>query len=257
MDKREEAKRLVDHFSRYFHPVIAVDKELKREVFKIRHNVYCDELKYEPIRASGMETDEFDMQSKHTVIFHKQSKASIGCVRMVACKENQLIPIEKHCNESIERMDLHPSRFPRAEICEVSRLAVKAEFRKRSVDKYEGSAEGGINNKTYSETELRGFPFVSMGLYMAVLALCSAHNLNHLFLMIEPRFARSLRIAGLKFEPLGPAIDYHGIRAPHYANLEDLLVALRPALKILFYEINKTLIFRKRTQAQVEEHQFI
>lgn len=38
----------------------ATTDELKDHVFRIRHNVYCEELKFEPERPDKRETDEYD-----------------------------------------------------------------------------------------------------------------------------------------------------------------------------------------------------
>ena len=38
------------HFSAYLAPVVASSKELKNDVFTIRHEVYCEELGFEPIK---------------------------------------------------------------------------------------------------------------------------------------------------------------------------------------------------------------
>ena len=42
-------------FSRYFRIQPAFSEELRRNVFRIRHAVYCEELGYEPVREDGLE----------------------------------------------------------------------------------------------------------------------------------------------------------------------------------------------------------
>ena len=46
--KLEEANYISSHFSAYLAPVVASSKELKNDVFTIRHEVYCEELGFEP-----------------------------------------------------------------------------------------------------------------------------------------------------------------------------------------------------------------
>ena len=65
-----EANYISSHFSTYLEPVLAVDDTLRESVYKIRHNVYCDELAFEPVKESGLETDEFDAYSRHCLIRH-------------------------------------------------------------------------------------------------------------------------------------------------------------------------------------------
>ena len=45
-------------FSEHFEIVPALSEELKNEAFRVRHQVYCEDLNYESQRASKYETDE-------------------------------------------------------------------------------------------------------------------------------------------------------------------------------------------------------
>ena len=50
-------------FRKYFRALPALDEDLRRTVYTIRHAVYCDELGYEAARADRLESDAFDARS--------------------------------------------------------------------------------------------------------------------------------------------------------------------------------------------------
>ena len=229
------AKRIARHFSEYLRPVVADSQYLKNKSFNIRHSVYCEELKFEPPKADSLETDPFDSHAFHCVIQHKESKAFAGTVRVVySSKEDEVLPIEKYCLSTIDDKEFSPSNFPRNKICEISRLAVPAEFRRRRTDKFKGAATGTINNESYSERELRCFPFIAVGLYLSAASLVINKGIEHVFVMMEPRLARSLKLVGIKFKQIGPVVDYHGKRAPFYITPQMLFDNLSPGFKTLF-----------------------
>jgi len=238
MKVNHDAKSIAEHFTQFLSPEVANTPELRDEVFKIRHNVYCEELAFEDVKEEGKEQDEFDEQSIFSLIRHKPTNSFTSCVRVVKSNSAQeLLPIEQFCMESIQNKELHPSNFPRHEICEISRLAVKADFRRRASDKFKGSAVGAISENSYSETELRCFPFIAIGLYMAAATMAINTGIKHTYVMMEPRLARSMKFVGIKFIQLGDAIDYHGLRAPYYINPNIFLENLSPGFASLYQSI--------------------
>jgi N-acyl amino acid synthase of PEP-CTERM/exosortase system len=235
MKVSHDAYNIAEHFTQFLEPQVAVSNFLKEEAFKIRHNVYCEELAFEEIKEGGQEKDEFDEQSIFSLIKHKPSNIYTSCVRVVRIqKEGQLLPIEKFCLDSITDEKLHPSRFNRSEICEISRLAVKSDFRRRKTDQFKGSSTGVIRENNYSEVELRCFPFIAIGLYMAAATMAIETGIRHVYVMMEPRLARSMKFVGIKFQQLGEPIDYHGLRAPYYINPEMFLSNLSPGFQNLY-----------------------
>jgi len=238
MKVNHDAYNIAEHFTQFLQPEIATNQVLKEEAFKIRHNVYCEELAFEDVKEGGQEKDEFDEQSIFSLIKHKPSSTYTSCVRVVRIeKEEQLLPIEKFCIDSITNQELHPSHFKRSEICEISRLAVKADFRRRKTDQFKGSSTGVIQESSYSEVELRCFPFIAIGLYMAAATMAIDTGIKHVYVMMEPRLARSMRFVGIKFQELGEPIEYHGLRAPYYINPEIFLSNLSPGFKNLYKAI--------------------
>ncbi len=235
-----EAHSISDHFTQFLQPCIANAQYLREEAFKIRHNVYCEELAFEEERGNGQETDEFDQQSIFSLIKHKPSETFTSCVRLVKSNgPKELLPIEKYCMHAITNENLSPERFNRAEIAEISRLAVKSNFRRRRADNFKGCASGGISEINYSETELRCFPFIAVGLYMTVATMSINTGIRHVYVMMEPRLAKSMDFIGISFEQLGAPVNYHGLRAPYYITPDMFMKNLSPGFKSLYNTIER------------------
>jgi N-acyl amino acid synthase of PEP-CTERM/exosortase system len=238
----KEVETITTHFDRFLEPIIASNQDDVESVYKIRHSVYCDELKFEAPKPSGMETDEYDEYSIFGLIKHRPTDRYTGCVRIVAptC-DDQLLPIEKYCSHSYAKSDIKPSDFKRTEISEISRLAVLSYFRRRKADKFEGAATGAIDQETFSTEELRCFPFISVGLYLTAAAIAIDNGCDHCFVMMEPRLARSMALIGIKFKQLGEPVEYHGLRAPYYIDGKIFLQNLSPGFKALNQAIEKSI----------------
>ena len=230
-----EAAKIAEHFANYIQPTIAKVQHEKNEAYNIRHQVYCQELKFEPEKKDGLEVDSFDGHAIHCLMRHKQSGQAMGTVRVVTPQEeHHLLPLEVHCSDFIDDGKMNPSRFEREEICEISRLAVPACFRRRRTDKFEGAATGAINIESYSDDEMRCMPFIAIGLYLGAASLAVHRDIHHAFAMMEPRLARSMRFVGIDFEQIGEARDYHGLRAPYYISLDRLNAGIKPGLNKLY-----------------------
>jgi hypothetical protein len=60
-------------YRRYFTVVPALTADLRTRNYRLRHQVYCRELGFEPLRPDDLEYDEFDERSVHCLV---QSAAS-------------------------------------------------------------------------------------------------------------------------------------------------------------------------------------
>ncbi|MEP0355652.1 MAG: PEP-CTERM/exosortase system-associated acyltransferase [Paraglaciecola sp.] len=235
-----QANQISKHFTEYLSATVATNQNYKSESFKIRHKVYCEELKFEKLQPTNEEFDEFDTRAVHCLIKHKPTGDFAGTVRVVTSQNpKQMLPIEKFCLGVIHEKSVHPSDFPREEVCEISRLAIPKKFRKRATDKFNGSATGSINEYNYSEKELRCFPLIAIGLYLCAASVCLNIGIKHCFVMMEPRLARSLKFVGIVFTKVGPVVEYHGKRAPYYINRELLLSGLTPGFKSILSVIEQ------------------
>lgn len=243
-----EAKRVAQHFVELLAPRLAREDVERDEVFALRHGVYCAELGFEPRRANGRESDAYDGRSMHAYLRHASSGAMAGTVRLVtSAHASELLPMEQHGAEALQLARLRPSMFPRETIGEISRLAVPAGFRRRASDRFEGAATGTIDARRYSATELRCFPWIAIALYFSAASLVRLSGRHHVFVMVEPRLARAMGFVGIAFEQIGPAIEFHGQRAPYYINRERLLAGLAPGFRRLLDTIDEALAAQRIT----------
>lgn len=252
-----EANSIAEHFSMYLKPQIAKSDELRREVYKLRHQVYCEELHFEDVRQGYEEFDEFDPRAIHCFIRHLKSSALAGTVRLItSSNQEELLPMEQFCSHSLTDEKLHPKNFARSEVCEMSRLAVPAAFRKRQIDKFEGGATGVIDESVFSATELRCFPFIAICLYMAAAAMSYKTKRYHVFVMMEPRLARSLSFVGINFTKIGETIEFHGKRAPYYVDSRSLKKTMSSGYVKLLESVEADLFHNDGTTTESEDNYF-
>ncbi|MFT7560508.1 MAG: N-acyl amino acid synthase of PEP-CTERM/exosortase system [Flavobacteriales bacterium] len=237
-----KAAKLSQHFNSYLTPVFAHGEHTRDVCHDIRHQVYCDEMDFLPPHQDSLERDAMDAHSLHCLVQHRASQKYAGTVRIVySTSAQQLLPIEEHCADCLAKCEVKPSDFPRDKVGEVSRLAVPAEFRRRSSDNYEGAGCGNINQSTYSDKELRCFPLIAVGLYLAAANICRQHNIEHVFAMMEPRLASNLTYLGFSFRQIGPTFNYHGERAPFYGTVSEFVDTLPKGFRKLYQHLEDDL----------------
>jgi N-acyl amino acid synthase of PEP-CTERM/exosortase system len=227
---------LDNHFQNYFDVFFADTPELREFVHRIRYEVYCREFRYEREEdcPGGMERDAYDQHSLHMLIVHKTTQAGAGCMRLITpslTESDFLLPMERFCGHTLTDPVWHPARLPRDHIAEVSRLAVHTQFRRRL-----GEAESptGISATSFSPDERRTFPLLSLALFYGGTALMVLAGRSDAFVMVEPRLARRLQIAGLPFVQVGELVEYHGPRAAYYVPVQGVLDNIQGELRYLY-----------------------
>ena len=81
------ADSISGHFSDYLKPVFSESEEHKEHSYGIRHQVYCEELHFEPENKLKIENDDFDKHAFHCLIQHKSSGQYAGTVRLITSKD--------------------------------------------------------------------------------------------------------------------------------------------------------------------------
>lgn len=225
---------ICQHFSHYFSLVIADSTSLLQEVYKIRYQVYCEELNYEPKEnfPDGMEKDIYDSHSIHCLLQHKPTGNYAGCVRIVIPRKGNLtttFPWQKFASSLV-----YPhSKHEWTNICEISRLAVYSQFRKRRED---STIPLGTVIPDGNDGKRR-FPLIAMSLYWT--AICLALNLRlDIFAIMEPRLARHLRRCGLSYCMLSELFELNGKRAIFFTKPSELIEHLDSDTYNFFYLLN-------------------
>jgi N-acyl amino acid synthase of PEP-CTERM/exosortase system len=242
----ESKSTLTEVFEKYFKVELAVSAAQKEQVFRIRHRVYCEEFKYQAVDPSGhgLETDEFDPDSRHCLITHIHDgiHTPAGCVRLVPALETVekgLLPLEKFCRSSLDQPQIDSMKLERSSICEISRLAVDSAYRRRdgeSLTRY-----GQINGTNISEEERRSFSLIAIACFLAATVMTDMDQRTNVFAMMEPFLPRLMHRSGIDFQRVGKDMDYHGIRAPYFITTQSALENMHPDLLKLYHWIKSNI----------------
>lgn len=229
---------LSEKFYQYFEILPADSEELLREVYHLRYQVYCVETGFESRedcmkvidhgREFWLETDEYDRRSQHYLVRHRRTGLFAATVRLVLPDAGDLMapfPIEEHC--SLDR-PVRDTKL-RRHLAEISRFAVSKDFKKR---RGEQGSLAGVSDFTESYLNLKSderriLPHMTVGLFAGIVRMTRAHDITHWYAVMEPALLRLLRLFGIRFLPIGPDIDYHGLRRPCLAEVDRVLPNIR------------------------------
>jgi len=222
---RERRKpKLADAFYHWFTTVSAATPALLEQAYRLRYQVYCVENSYENPgqHPSGYEKDEFDVRSVHTLLFERQSGAAAGTARLILPNRIALeksFPIQRICKYPLLADRGH---FTAARPAEISRFAVSKEFRQMTPDSFLPDWRD-----SFLADRRIVMPYITLGLMNGIIRMCIEQGITDLFAVMEPALLRLLSRFGIYFRPIGPLVDYHGMRQPCHADIESLLTRVR------------------------------
>lgn len=218
-------------FEDFFEIVPADGREEIARSQQLRYQVYCVEHSY--LNAGDYpdqrEADPFDERAVHTVLRHRNSGVLVATVRLVLADErepDQHFPIER-CDILRRTIRDQDWRIPRHSVGEISRFAVSKEFRRRLKEAPTIHGLSDSLTEVAAACPTRRFPHIAVGLFKAVLAMTVRQNVTHWYAVMEPGLLRLLDQFGIKFTPIGPLVDFHGVRQPCIAVAEEVLSNLR------------------------------
>lgn len=232
-----EILSLGNAFKQYFELVPALSDALRDEVYRIRHQVYCEELAYEPVHANRRESDEYDPYSLHLLIRSVPSREFIGCTRLIRTRPDDPLyplPFEKTCAATLDRSIVDPARLPRHTIAEVSRLAVIAHYRQR---KGESSHELGMTDRDFGSPAQPRFPYIPIALYLGTIELARLNGIDTLFVLTEKRLASHFGKLGVKIQFIGGPVEHRGQRFPSMMSANGIIDSLRFLFRPLYRAI--------------------
>lgn len=220
---------LVNSFNEHLAAEIADSPRLQELAYRLRYHIYCTERGYERSEEfpDGLETDEYDHRSIHSLVYHRGTGAPAGVVRLVmpeADNPEALFPIEEHCLDVLDWNVIKSFGADRSTIAEVSRFAVAKDFKRRPGEA--GTLAGVSPTLNYEDDQTdhrRHFPHISLGLIAMLFAMSAERGITHWYAVMEPALARLLTRFGIRFAKVGPLVEYHGRRQPMMACLDDLL----------------------------------
>ena len=217
---------LIQGFKQYFDIQRAKSPDILKEIYRIRYGVYCKEFGFDLPSHHGQERDEFDRYSSHCLLTHKTSGKKVGCIRVISLPEtaNQIeLPFITHCAGSLYPDQLNPSTINSDDICEISRVAVVSEFRRRPGEQSsKDGLAGSLKTSNEDIEQTRRFPYIAPSLYLAAGALFLASHKKQIFVATEPRLVKNLSMLGVRFKQISELTDYHGQRAVYYFGRESI-----------------------------------
>jgi N-acyl amino acid synthase of PEP-CTERM/exosortase system len=230
-------------FRSYFNVVPALTDELRDHAFRIRHQVYCEELGFEPQRPNRRESDEYDSHSLHCLVRSVRTGEYVGCTRLVLTRSGDpghLLPFERTCARTIDRSIVDPLALPRERIAEVSRLAIVSGYRRR---RGEQNNPVPISDEGFGNRAQPRFPYLAIGLYLGTIELAALHGIDTLFVLTEPKLVRHFATLGVKISPIGGPVQHRGTRIPSTMSVRGIIagfnIVVRPLYNVIAEEVRQ------------------
>lgn len=218
-------------FQRDFQLKLAESESEKQQTFRLRHQVYCEELGFEPTNEVELEIDRYDQRSAHYLLRHRQSNQLAGTMRMITCNSaEEILPVSRYFEDRFNRPELQPSAFPAQTICELSRLALAADFRRPG--KLANVALTPLNSSMSQDTQGH-HRYLAAALYLAALEHTQLQGFKHAYAVVAPALARMLNKVGFQFQQISEPIELNGKRAAYYLDLTSCLRTLCDDYKLL------------------------
>ena len=207
---------LLTRFNAHFRTFTAQTPEQIREAQRVRYQVYCIENALEAPNAEGIETDGFDSHAVHSLLVHRAAGRALGTVRLILPLPGNIehsFPMQAVLPESTARefrkLPLHSS-------AEVSRYSVSRQLRR-----LDGSNEEGAGFISVSG------PLMRLALFQCMVRMSFECGITHWCAMMEPTLLRMLAAMAIRFRPVGPLVEFHGLRQPCYCSVADILDSTR------------------------------
>jgi N-acyl amino acid synthase of PEP-CTERM/exosortase system len=228
---------LLQIFNRYFRTVSADTPDLIRQAQEIRYKVYCVEHLFENSaeHPDGREKDEFDAHAVHSLLIYRPSGQPVGTVRLVLPRRDvpeKSFAIQGLIGPSLIAGDRY---FPLLTTAEVSRFSISKQLRRRKRDTLYGD-DVACSKAPDNSTDRRSGPLMSLGLIQTLVRMSAQHSITHWCAVMEPKLLRFLAAMGIHFEPIGPWVEYHGLRQPCYCHIGTILDRVK-CEKPMFWEV--------------------
>lgn len=186
----------IHRFNNEFEVKTANTPDIVEETYRLRYQVYCIERHFLDGNA-GIESDEFDSCSRHTVLINKTSGAIVGSARLIlgsSRRPHDSFPMQHLCSGRL------PPGVNLDTAAEVSRFAISKERRSQTAN-----------------------ALMRLALVQGLLDLSAQLGLVHWCAVMEPCLLRLLEMSAIRFKAFGPLVEYHGLRQPCFNRIDDLL----------------------------------
>ena len=181
---------------------IATTPDQVRAAKQLRHRVYCEERGFEP-GQDGLEQDEFDGHAQHVLVSSRVTGAVLGTVRIVLPRAgggHASYPMNRVCDGYV----LAP--LPVGSTGEISRFALTRD-------------RTGISPAAAA--------LMRLCLMRGIVQISGRNALTHWCAIMERSLLRLLQATAIYFQPVGPAVEFHGLRQPAVGSIEGILGRIR------------------------------
>jgi len=225
---------LYNNFHKYFEIVEADSEELLEIVYRIRYRVLCVEQRIPDFDASlypdKLEKDYYDSHSSHVLLRFRPSGDFVATVRLILfdpLQPEKPFPVELY--SQLDPKVCNIGMLPRPQIGEVSRFVVVSQFDRRKGNRrnQEISKVNEINaiseRREGNSKDRRSTPNIALILMAGVVRMSFKYNVRNWVSFMSPALGRLLSYAHLHCTPIGPLVNYHGLRQPFYVKVDDVL----------------------------------
>ncbi len=193
---------LINAMRRDFSVEIVTSIDTLREAQRLRYQVFCEERGVLP-GHDGIESDEYDPRSRHVVLRRQSNRELVGTVRVITAATDgpfAYLPMQRVCDPVFLR------GLPIATTGEVSRFALAR-------DRHSPNGKSDL--------------LLRLALMQGILRISRDLRLTHWCAGMEQSLLRLLRFNAICYEPVGPVIDYHGLRQPAVGVIDTILATVR------------------------------
>jgi N-acyl amino acid synthase of PEP-CTERM/exosortase system len=210
---------LLERFDSRFCALPAITLERIRTAQRIRYQVYCIEHPHEKSdNRDGVEMDEFDSHAVQSLLVCRATDAALGTLRLILPLANELessFPVQ-HVLAADSLREFN--RLPLHAMGEVSRFSISRQFRRLA------DTSGCAERMAYVGNSA---VLMRLGLMQALVRMSVQHGVTHWCAAMEPTLLRMLSAMAIRFRPVGPLVEYHGLRQPCYGTMADVLSAVK------------------------------
>jgi len=210
-----------DAFANIFDVEAANNDKDRSTAYRLRYQIYCVENPFEdPAQfPDGKEKDHLDYRAVHGLVRHRKSGIACGTTRLI-------LPTDDETAAPAGFFDVCRSGafLPRATTAEISRFATSKAFRERCM---------GFPDTRMFLQDASLLPLLTISLMAFTIQQAALHRITHLCAVMKPPLIRLLHRFGVHCHPVGPLVDYHGLRQPCYLPMDQLLADIgveQPAL---------------------------
>jgi len=209
-----------------------VDNALLLEaIHRLRYQVYVREWGFEDPadHPEGLEKDDYDQRSRHIYVYTGSRQNVIGTARLIL-PSSELLPLQK-----VFEIDAGFLGNPEHRVAEISRLAISKEYRRREIDRVifsgENAGPGEVEESeawkaAVGEDRRKCEHELIRGIYLLIYRESLKLGLTHWCAAMARGLYVLLLRWGIPFEQIGPAREYHGLRAPFALSIRTLEKAL-------------------------------